>query len=77
MDRWGTNSENGLSAIFFHVPVWNKHFFLSKFHFPVTTGSSLSKTKYIFNRPISRYYSVNHIHVIAAELQLTKTMSLS
>ena len=36
-----------------------------------------SKTKSIFNRPISRYYSIDDIHVIVAELQLTKTISIS
>ena len=74
-DCWNTKIEEvpysfihlyGMNLFFVHISLYSDHW---KF--------SVSKTKSIFNRPISRYYSVDQIHVIAAELQLTKTMSVS
>ena len=40
-------------------------------------SSSLIKTEKILNRPIIKFYNGDDINMIAAELQLTATMSTS
>ena len=46
---WLLKYENRTSAIFFHVPTWNKPFFLCTFHFTVTTESFLRAKLSLFS----------------------------